>query len=189
MAIQRDRSLVSQFKSFMRSNESRYQGVLAARMKAQLPMFADTLIRQASGFINRTGNTMNGFFVGAYLPINGAMELVGSAFSSDNPKIEEPTRATLKKGEMYDLDVYWRGEPVVGKPFVGIFGTRNFISFEESMRFLQNHAPHYCGMGFIVGNSVNYGKFIEVHKHGNLISQFCEDFRKKKGWKVEIHGK
>lgn len=186
MPIVRDQSLESQFKSLLKRNAKKLQAQQLALVREKLPVWSDELIREASGFNHVTGNTMNGFFLGAYLPINGRMALVGSAFSSD--KVEEPTRPTLKKGEMYDLDVYWRGAPVIGKPFVGIFGTRNILSFEESMRFLQNHAPRISPIGFIVGNSVNYAKFLEVHKKANLITQFCQE-REKEGWIIEMHGK
>lgn len=186
MPITRDNTLENQFKNLLKRNQRSVQSKQLALVRQMLPIWADELIREASGFNNVTGNTMNGFFVGAYLPLNGAMTLVGSAFSSD--KVQEPTRPTLRKGEMYDLDVYWGGNPVIGKPFVGIFGTRNILSFEESMRFLRAHAPKMSSIGFIVGNSVNYAKFLEVHKKANLITQFCDD-RKNEGWIVEMHGK
>ena len=186
MPIIRNMTLESQFKELVRRNQARIQSNAMATVRQKLPQWCDELIREASGFNHVTGNTMNGFFVGAYMLINNSMHLVGAAFSSD--KVEEPTRPTLKKGEMYDLDVYWRGKPVVGKPFVGIFGTRNILSFEESMRFLQSHAPQPAPIAFIVGNSVNYAKFLEVHKKANLLTQFCDE-REREGWIVTMHGK
>lgn len=186
MPITRDTTLEQQFKNLLRKNRDKQNRQVIATVRQMLPKWADELIRDASGFNHVTGNTMNGFFVGAYMPFNGAMHLVGAAFSSD--KVEEPTRPTLKKGEMYDLDVYWRGKPVVGKPFVGIFGTRNFISFEESMRFLQSHTPKMSPIAFLVGNSVNYAKFLEVHKKANLITKFADE-REREGWIVTMHGK
>lgn len=186
MAITRNTSLEHQFKELLKKNSRKVNSQAIATVRAMLPKWADQLIRDASGFNHVTGNTMNGFFVGAYMPFNSTMQLVGAAFSSD--KVEEPTRPTLKKGEMYDLDVYWGGKPVEGKPFVGIFGTRNIFSFEESMRFLQSHRPSMSPLAFIVGNSVNYAKFIEVHKKGNLITKFADD-KKREGWIVTMHGK
>lgn len=186
MPLTRDTSLEHQFKELLRKNRNKHNAKVIATVRQMLPKWADVLIREASGFNHVTGNTMNGFFVGAYMPFNGSMHLVGAAFSSD--KVEKPTRPTLKKGEMYDLDVYWRGKPVIGKPFVGIFGTRNFLSFEESMRFLQSHAPRMSSLGFLVGNSVNYAKFLEVHKKANLITKFADD-REREGFIVTIHGK
>lgn len=186
MPLTRDTSLEHQFKELLRKNRDKQNRQVVATVRQMLPKWADELIREASGFNHVTGNTMNGFFVGAYMPFNGSMHLIGAAFSSD--KVEEPTRPTLKKGEMYDLDVYWRGKPVVGKPFVGIFGTRNIFSFEESMRFLQSHTPQMSPLAFLVGNSVNYAKFLEVHKKANLITKFADD-RKREGWIVTMHGK
>lgn len=188
MALQRDTALTDQFKDLLRRNERKFQDQALAVVRQLLPAWCDELIREASGFNHVTGNTMNGFFVGAYMPFNGVMHLVGAAFSSDKLN-EEPTRPTLKKGEMYDLDVYWRGRPVVGKPFVGIFGNRNFISFEESTRFLQSHAPALSPIGFLVGNSVNYAKFLEVHKKANIITKFADDRKREGNWIVTIHGK
>lgn len=187
MPLMRDTSLEHQFRELLKKNRNRHNDKAIAVVKQMLPVWSDELIREASGFNHVTGNTMNGFFVGAYMPFNGAMQLVGAAFSSD--KVEEPTRPTLKKGEMYDLDVYWRGRPVVGKPFVGIFGTRNFLSFDESMRFLQSHAPRLSPLGFLVGNSVNYAKFLEVHKKANLITKFADDRKREGVFIVTMHGR
>jgi hypothetical protein len=186
MASQGGTTLLEQFQEMLRRNRSKLQAKTIAAVNGMIPDWMGMLIDTVAGFENVTGNTITGFFVGAYIPINGKMTLVGTAISGDF--MAEPTRPWLKKGEVYNRPYYYGGVPVYGKPYVGKTGDRNEDSYDEAMRFLQSHAPSHAPLAFLVGNSVDYASYLEVHNKANLITKFADD-RKAEGWIVKMHGK
>lgn len=179
-------TIYGQFEAFLKKNSARVESLVMKYAKNQMDEWVNMLIDQADGFYDVTGNTITGYFVGAYLPIGGQMKLIGAAFSGD--ELREPTRLWLKKGETYDLPIYYNGNLVTGEPFTGSVSNRNADSFDEAIKFLHSHKPSKAPMAFLVGNSVDYAKYLEVRDSTNILDNFLDD-RKRDGWIVKLHGK
>ena len=175
--------LVSQMSSLLRRAEAMTKDEAVKKMKGQMKAWINELLDEAEGFHDVTGNTRNGFFAGMY--VDGKF-IYGERVRS----IKKPTRDTLIKGEAYDLDEYWGGDEVTGKPFVGIYGERNYDARDEAKSFMESFTPtEKNGITFVFGNSVNYAKFIEVHKRGNLVTEF-RNLMASAGWNVsKVYGK
>lgn len=122
-------------------------------------------------FHSVTGNTMNAYAVGAYL--DGNLKGFATSYEALN---HEPTRMTLKKGEMYKLPYYWGGDAVVGKPYIGETGNRNYWGQEEAYQFLHTHRPSRKGWSYLVVVGTDYAKYLEAKKGTNVLTSLHDGF-------------
>lgn len=179
-------SLEKQFKALLKRNERKVNEYVSQAAAVAAPEWVNELLNHAYGWSDVTGNTLTGFFVGAYAPVNGKMKLVAAAFSRD--MYEEPTRLWLKEDEEYDLPYYYGGVPVdPDHPFTGFIGDRNADSYKEAIRFLRSHTPKKYPIAFIVGVATDYASYLETRDKTNLIGDFCENRKNSGVWIVSMH--
>lgn len=179
-------SLQKQFKALLRRNQGKVDKTLVKVMDAMSYDWVNEMVDHSYGWQDVTGNTITGYFVGAYLCVNGKMKLISAAFSRD--RFEEPTRLWLKDEEKYDLPYYYGGMPVdPDHPFTGFIGERNADSYKEAVRFLRSHAPKKAPVAFLVGVATDYASYLQTRENTDLIGAFCEN-RKNKGWIVKMYG-
>lgn len=131
-------------------------------------------------FHSVTGNTMNAYAVGAYLDGN----LKGFATSYDALN-HEPTRLTLREGEVYNLSYYWGGDKAK-PPYVGETGDRNYWGQEEAYKFLHTHRPSRKGWSYLVVVATDYAEYIEAKKNGDVLTSLHDGFASISGDVSEI---
>lgn len=129
------------------------------RIIAAAPQMADNILDILTtnyDYHDITGNATTGWYVAIYV----REELIYFKRSAD--ELEPPTRRTLRKGEMYDLDTYWGGEPVEGKPYVGKQGRANYFAYKRALEFIRNHKVKYARKNrlvVLVGNATEYSSY------------------------------
>lgn len=112
----RDPSLAQQAQAriFKVVRQKAYTATLATLEKAA----EDVLMRldKYRGYKHVTGNTWTSTSIGIYY--KGKLVSLFNKGAEDEP----PTRVTLKKGEVYNLPYYYKGQPVGESPAVGQYG-------------------------------------------------------------------
>lgn len=128
---------------------------------------------EMEGFANVTGNTRNSLAVALFHDGN-----FKGFFSSYNALHHAPTRVTLKKGEVYDLDYYWDGTSVesLGKPYVSPTGEKNYWAQEEAQDFLEDKIPTRKGWCYVIVAAVDYAKYLESRDGVNVLTRMHDEF-------------
>ena len=158
-------SLNSQIKDIVLANHAKAVEQMKPYMQEQTNTIMSIILNEMDGFHNITGNTRNSVGVGCYL--DG--KLMGMSLSSqvlNNPA----TRATLIKGEMYNLEYYWGGDPVLGRPYRGETGSEHYLGRDKAIRFIQSKRPSTKGWSFIAVIAVDYAKYLETKPSVNVLT-------------------
>lgn len=110
---------LERFAAIMKKAEA----MTEAAVDALLIKAADTLMnnveslwRKAMGHLGVTGNAYASITIGVYK----GRKLI--YVSWNGKRVKRPTMATLARGEAYPLPMYYDGDPVKGKPYVGEVG-------------------------------------------------------------------
>lgn len=108
-------ALSQQFEAWVKN------GPLQRLSPKNMQQAVDQVAQQAPGiflaaqeYMNVTGNTYRSFYAGTYYK--------GKLVTSQTTSGEDPTRKTLRKGEVYNLPEYYGGVPVKGARYKGDYG-------------------------------------------------------------------
>lgn len=115
---------------------------------------------------NVTGNLTNSFVVAFYYE----RRLKGYITSAE--MLGKPaTRATLRKGEMYNLPEYWDGTNVksLGKPYRGEIGSGGEYGANEAERFIYTSVG-FGGWSFLIAATTEYAAYAEMKKGLNVLT-------------------
>ncbi|MBO4786951.1 MAG: HK97 gp10 family phage protein [Prevotella sp.] len=143
-------------------------------LKGGCRFIVNVVLAEMDGFQNVTGNMRNSIAVGLFYD----RQLQFVAFSFDTLH-HMPTRATLRSGETYDLDTYWDGTPVTGRPYTApddSNANESFWSMAEALEFIQSVAPLQKGFSYVVVSAVDYAKYLEARDGTNILEQTRSEF-------------
>lgn len=158
-------SLNSQIKDIVLATHAKALEQVKPYMQEQANTIISIIMSEMDGFHDITGNTRNSVGVGCYL--DG--KLMGMALSSQ--KLSNPaTRTTLIKGEMYNLEYYWGGDSIVGRPYRGETGSEHYLGRDKAVRFIQSKRPSTKGWSFIAVIAVDYAKYLEAKPSVNVLT-------------------
>lgn len=155
----------------MEDMKKRMDAEAKERLKAGCRYLVTIVLSQMEGFNDVTGNTKNSIAVGLFY--NRKLQFIAFSFDALH---HAPTRATLKSGEVYDLDYYWDGTPVaaLGRPYRAPSDSgadESFWSFAEAFEYIQTLAPSQNGFSFVIVSAVDYAKYLEACTGVNILEQ------------------
>lgn len=113
MAYVRRKSLGVEFLHQAKGRLEKFTNEKIYGIMKQMAHYVVDAFKANRQFYNVTGNTFTSFYAIVYY--KGKMKYVVQSAEGE----KSPTRATLAKGEFYDLDYYYDGGAVKGKPYKG----------------------------------------------------------------------
>lgn len=128
-------------------------------------------------FYDVTGNLLNSFAVGIYY--RGKLVNIVDA---DTIGRKPPTRRSLSKGERYDLDKYYSGDPVrhktpnggTARPYVGEYGHGGQDGVSAARRSLaQRHPEKMFALVGVV--AMQYAEFVQNKKGHDVLTKLRDE--------------
>lgn len=139
---------------FKRVRQKAYSATLATLEKAAMDVMEK--LESYRKYHHITGNTWTSTTIGIYY--KGRLVSLFNKGAED----EEPTRVTLKKGEMYDKTYYYKGGLIGGDepPYRGIYGQGGQWGPSLGPWYMhRRHSPKYKTWNMIVAIPVSYAGY------------------------------
>ena len=166
-------SVEAQMKQIIANARKHVDDVAERELQKGLLHIINIALDEMRGFNNVTGNTRNSLAAAVFHDGN-----FKGFYTSYDALHHGPTRATLTKGEAYDLPYYWDGTPVesLGSPYVAPTGTESYWAQEEAKEFLQDKIPSRRGWCYVIVSAVDYAKYLEAKDGVNVLSKMRDEF-------------
>ena len=120
------------------------------------------------GFFDVTGNLYQSFAVGIYYDsvLKGVVRVDG----------KDPLMPSLAEGQVFPFRLYYSGEAVSERPYIGETGEGYQWGPEESEEFLKDYKPaNKKGFSLVVVAGMDYAEFVESKANHDVLSKLRDD--------------